>query len=140
MVAAPVLRYMSRMEVRLFGTDREDARASRFLAAGGCAIAATALAGAWATLPSLFTEQQLPSAGVLAMFVFAASWSVALLLPRAAAQAGVPISNYARCEAGSMMLAALIVGAVGAVLVANTSVAVLIAFACLGPRIALRDI
>ena len=137
---APVFRYKSRMEVRLFGTDREDTKASRFLATGGCAIAATALVGAWLTLPSLFTEQQLPSAGVLAMFVFAASWSVALLLPRTAARAGVPISNYARREAGSMMLAALIVGAVGAELLANTSVAVLIVFACLGPRIAIREI
>jgi len=128
------------METRLFGTEREDIAAARFLALGGCSVAAMAMAGAWLALPSLFTERQLSSAGILAMFVFAASWSVALLLPRAADRAGVPISDYARREAGSMMLAALIVGAVGAVLVANTSVAVLIVFACLGPRIALREI
>jgi hypothetical protein len=128
------------MAIRLFGTDREDTKAARFLAACGCTIAAMVLVGAWLTLPSLFAERQLSSAGILAMFVFAASWAVALLLPRAAAWAGVPISNYARREAGSMMLAVLIAGAVVAVLVANTSVAVLIVFACLGPRIAIREV
>ncbi|RZL22028.1 MAG: hypothetical protein EOP64_08535 [Sphingomonas sp.] len=47
---------MPLMQTRLFGTDREDTKAARVLAAGGCLIAGAALAGAWLALPSLFYQ------------------------------------------------------------------------------------
>lgn len=128
------------MHMLATGNEREDRRSAALLAAGGGLIALAALGIAWLALPSLFTEQQLASAGILSLVVLLATFLTAMLLPRAVDRLGIPISYYACGEAASMMLAIMIVGAVLGLLAANMSVAVLIMFACLGPRIALKSV
>ncbi|WP_277983956.1 hypothetical protein [Sphingomonas faeni] len=126
--------------MRATGNQREDRRSAALLAAGGGLIGLAALGIAWLALPSLFTERQFAGAGILSLVVLLATFLTAMLLPRAVDRLGVPISYYACGEAASMMLAIMIVCAVVGLLAANTSVAVLIMFACLGPRIALKSV
>jgi hypothetical protein len=128
------------MQMQATGTDRGDKWTAVLIAAGGAVIAAAALAASWIALPSLFTEHQLGSAGILAGFVLFATWALSATLPRTLARLGLPMSLYACREAATLMLVLAIVGMAAGAIFANTSVGVLILFACLGPRVYLKNL
>lgn len=128
------------MQMQSTGTDQGDKWIAVLIAAGGAMIASVALAVSWFALPSLFAEQQLASAGILAGFVGLATWSLAALLPRGLTRLGAPVSFYACWEAATLMLALAIIGMAAGAILANTSVGVLILFACMGPRVYLKNL
>jgi hypothetical protein len=128
------------MQMQATGTDQGDKWTAMLIAAGGGMVAAAALAVSWFALPSLFTEQQLASAGILALFAFFATSAVSALLPRTVARLGLPVSFYACREAATLMLALAIIGTPAGIILANTSVGVLILFACMGPRVYLKNL
>lgn len=128
------------MQMQATGTHEGDKWTAILIAAGGGVIAAAALAVSWFALPSLFTEQQLASAGILALFVFSATAAVSVLLPPTMARLGAPVSFYACWEAATLMLALAIAGMAAGAILANTSVGVLILFACMGPRVYLKNL
>lgn len=128
------------MQMQATGTSENDKWTAVLIAAGGAVIAAAALATSWIALPSLFTEQQLGSAGILAGFVGLATWAVSAILPRTLAALGLPVSFYACWEAATLMLALAIIGMAAGAILANTSVGVLILFACMGPRVYLKNL
>lgn len=128
------------MQMQATGTNEGDKRTAVLIATGGGMIAVAALAVSWFALPSLFTEQQLASAGILALFVFFATSAISALLPRTMARLGLPVSFYACWEAATLMLALAIIGMAAGAILANTSVGVLILFACMGPRVYLKNL
>lgn len=119
---------------------QQDKRAAISLATAGTVVAGAALGLAWLALPSLFTERQLASAGILALFVLLVTYGASFLIPRTLSRLGVPLSPYAYAEAATLMFAVTIIGTVAGIVFGNTSVGVLIGLACMGPRLYLKSL